>query len=186
MDSDNVLSQFSKNRLNGEPVPEDVGVLLAHHDELAERTGVRLNGEADWAPWLDTSYLSETERADPNIAANTRAIAEVCGLIAFVASEEDGQYFGYWRGPGKRKAADSPLVFLDNEGQFELCAGKTFAEAVLASLYDEEGFAELRDWFRAIGLTIPCETAKELSSLDDEYPPDKLHHELYHRFGGRS
>ncbi len=186
MSIDDILSEFSRNRLDGEPVPDDVKILLAHRDELAEETGVELNWEKQWAPWLDTSYLSETERADPNIAANIRAIEEVCGLIAFIAAEEDGQYFGYWRGPSKRKVADSPPVFLDNEGQFSLCVGETFAEAVLESVYGEERLAELRDWFRAIGVTIAPDVADEPSRPDEEVSPDQLHSELYRRFGGKS
>jgi hypothetical protein len=134
MNLDMILSQFSNYRLNGEPVPDDVRALLRFHDELAARTSIELNWVPHWAPWLDTSYLSETERANPDIAANVRAIADVCGLIAFVAADDEEQHFGYWRGPNHRKVADSPVVFLDNEGQFDLCAGKTLAEAILVTV----------------------------------------------------
>ncbi len=41
MSSTEILSQFSVNRLNGEPVPDDLKILLPHRDELAERTGIR-------------------------------------------------------------------------------------------------------------------------------------------------
>lgn len=52
------LARFSANRLGGEPVPDDVRIVLANNDELAERTGIALRAEKRWAPWLDTSYLS--------------------------------------------------------------------------------------------------------------------------------
>src|SRR6266571_1011430 len=82
--SNDIAMRFSKIRLGGEPVPADVMVLLDHNEALYERTGVRLNWDDGWAPWLDTSYLRPEELEDPDIAANIRAIAEVCSHIAFV------------------------------------------------------------------------------------------------------
>src|SRR5262249_57121422 len=59
MDPSELFSQFSINRLDGEPVPDDLQILLAHQDELAARSGVRLVLDEDWSPWLDTSGLAE-------------------------------------------------------------------------------------------------------------------------------
>ncbi len=173
---------FSAQRLGGEPVPEDVKALLAHADELLERTGIELNWQKNWAPWSDTSYLSAADRANPDMMANVRAIAEVCGLIAFVAAHEDGEYFGYWRGPSRRPIADSPLVRLDNEGQFYLCGGSTFAEAVLGQTYGDEQFAELRVWLTSLGIAMRRETADDLAYPKDKPSPDELHKELYYRY----
>ncbi len=53
MDSSEVFSQFSDNRLDGEAVPDDLRILLPHRDELAARSGFRLVLEEVWAPWLD-------------------------------------------------------------------------------------------------------------------------------------
>ena len=180
------LEQFSKHRLNGEMVPHDVKALLAHSDELNGRVGVNLNWDEGWAPWLDTSYLSEADRANPDIAANVRAIHEVCGHIAFIAMEEDSQYFGYWRGINNLPVAECPIVFLDNEGQFRLCPSATFAHSVLAqkadSYFQKEG--ELRDWMRSIGVSLPDGNPNDLPSPDVPFPPDKLHQELYARYRG--
>src|SRR5262245_16274272 len=98
MDTDSILHYFSLRRLAGDPVPDDLRLLLPYRDELFERTGIELNWAKDWAPWLDTHYLRPEERTDPGIAANIRAMADVSSLIAFVGQEEDGQYFGFWRG----------------------------------------------------------------------------------------
>ena len=184
MSDNRIVSEFSTNRLDGQPVPDDVKILLAHGDELAERTGIELNGDSGWAPWLDTSYLSEAERADPYIAANVRAIAEVCKSIAFISAHEDDEYFGYWRGPDNRPIASSPLVKLDNEGQFSLCGGATFAEAVLAEGCSD--FDEMRDWLQSLGIAIRAETVEELEYPDESLPPDKLHDTLYHRYSGKA
>jgi len=172
MGSSRNLDAFATHRLGGEPVPEDVKILLAHADELVERTGIELNWKKDWAPWSDTSYLSAADRANRDIMANVRAIAEVCGLIAFAAAHEDGEYFGYWRSPSRRRIADSPLVQLDNEGQFSFCGGSTFAEAVLGQTYGDEQFTELRDWLRSLGIAIQAETPDDLAYPEGEPSPN--------------
>jgi hypothetical protein len=78
MAKDRIVSQFSSNRLGGESVPDDVKKLLEHHDQFVKRTGIELNWKKGWAPWADTSYLSPDDLANPDIAANVKAIAEVC------------------------------------------------------------------------------------------------------------
>jgi hypothetical protein len=176
------VEAFSKYRLGGEPVPTDVAILLGHADELLERTDIELNWKKGWAPWLDTGYLSEEDRANPDIAANVRAINEVCGLIAFIAAHEDGEYFGYWRGLGKRAVADSPLVRLDNEGQFSFCGGSSFAEAVLSQAVDDEEFDEWRGWLVSLGVAIRPASLAALKYPREKASPDKLHKELYYRY----
>lgn len=132
-----------------------------------------------WAPWLDTSYLGEADRADPDIAANVRAVAAVCQLIAFVAATEDSEYIGYWRGPLGRRVAESFLVVLDNEGQFRISPGHNLAEAILAH---SSGFDEVRDWLRSLGIAVRWETDDEMTWPEEEHDPVKLHEELYHRY----
>jgi hypothetical protein len=184
MSADSILRQFSANRLDGDPVPEDLRLLLPHRDELSARTGIEVSWLKDWAPWLDTSYLREEERADPGIAANIRAMDEVCSLIAFVAQEEEDQYFGFWRGREKLPIAECPLVFLDNEGQFNPCVASNFAEGVLEHTWGEKRFNELRDWFRSLGITIPFDDEKSLHARDwpkRSHEAKKLHDELFDR-----
>ncbi len=178
-----VIVQFSTNRLRGEPLPADLKVLLEHHDELLRRTGIELNWTANWAPWLDTSYLSDAERKNPDIAANLLAIEEVCRLSAFVAACEDGEYLGYWRGPADRSVAESPLVALDSEGQFRISAGRTFAEAVLALLGVPP---KLRDWMRSLGIVVPWETENDIAWPDEAHDPGSLHKQSYYRHLGKS
>ena len=185
MHIDTIVREFSANRLGGDTVPDDLQRLLPHRDELAERTGIELSWAKDWAPWLDHSYLRPEERNDPGIAANIRAMAEVSALIAFVAQEEDGQYFGFWRGPEKLPIAKCPLIFLDNEGQFNPCVASNFAECVLEHTCGEERFSALRDWFRSLGITIPFYDEKTLFAR--EWPngsqeANNLHWELQERY----
>jgi hypothetical protein len=185
MNTDTILREFSAHRLGGDPVPDDVRLLLPHRDELAERAGIELNWAKDWAPWLDHSYLRPEERTDPGIAANIRAMADVSSLIAFIAQEEDAQWFGFWRGPDRLPLAKCPLIFLDNEGQFNPCVASNFAECVLEHTYGEDRFNALRDWFRSLGILIPFEDEKTLLARDwpeRSHEAKKLHDELFHRY----
>ena len=172
------LSDFSKNRLRGEPVPDDARILLEHRRELLQLLGVDMQPVADWTPWLDTSYLSEADRANPDIVANVQAVHDICAWISFVAAYEDGEYYGYWRGPEGRPVAESPTVLLDNEGQFQLCAGRTLAEALLARA---AAFEEARDWMRSIGIDVPWDSEADIPWFEDEHDPDQLHREAYDR-----
>jgi hypothetical protein len=185
MNTDTMLREFSAHQLGGDPVPDDLRRLLPHRDELAERTGIELNWTEDWAPWLDHSYLRPEERMDPGIAANIRAMADVSALIAFVAQEDDAQWFGFWRGPDRLPIAKCSLVFLDNEGQFNPCVASNFAECVLEHTYGADRFNALRDWFRSLGITIPFNDEKTLLARDwpeRSHEAKKLHDELFDRY----
>jgi hypothetical protein len=171
---------FSNYRLGGEPLPDDLAILLAHAEELTERTGIELIREEGRAPWLDTSYLSETDRQDPGIMANVGAIADVCALIAFVGSTEDGEHFGYWRGRDRSPLSVSPVVRLDSEGQFRIIAA-SFAEAVLHQTFGDESFAEVRDWLRSLGIDVRAGSRGEIAGPSTEPSPDELHEESYRR-----
>lgn len=177
---------FSRNRLAGEPIPGDVKILLGHPDELAERTGLRLNWHADWAPWLDTSYLAPEDRRNREIMANVRAIADVCGMIAFIAEAEDGECYGYWRGPQGAPISGAPLVRLDTEGQFEVC-GATLADAILTSMPDDR-LAWLRDWLRSIGIPVGADGPESIGYPGPDPHPMAVLQTSYRRHlgGGRS
>jgi hypothetical protein len=179
-----VIAEFSRNRLNGEQVPADVEALLLHRAEVAERLGVNLAANADWAPWLDTSYLSPEDLANSGIMANVKAIHDVCGLISFIAYDEESQYYGYWRGAEANPISRAPLVLLDNEGQFRQCAGTTFAEAIyvdFAESYSQKP-GEMRDWLRSVGVNLRPECPDLVPWRDIPYPPSRLHRELYEKY----
>ncbi len=171
------LDQFSANRLNGETVPEDLRLLLEHADEFESRTGIRIAPEEQWAPWSDTSYLTAKDLQDPGIVANIKAIDEVCSMIAFVAEHEDHEFIGYWRGPAGRSIADSPLVWLDNEGQFNLCSEATFAQVILGT-YESD---ELTEWMQSIGIQASASPADDRVEESD---PGDMHWQLQEKYLG--
>jgi hypothetical protein len=182
MDSSELFSQFSINRLDGEPVPDDLWILLPHRDELAARSGFRLVLDEDWHPWTDTAGLSEAIRSDPAIAADIRARAEVCRLCAFIAEDGAGQYIGYWRGPSSRKIPGCPIVVHDSAGQFHLCAALSFAEAVLERNYPQPGFHDLRDWLQSLGISVAWESPSQLTLPHEKLPPKELHRQLFEQY----
>ena len=182
MEPDEVLSLFSIDRLDGEPVPEDVRRLLPHRDMLARLSGVHLEPEGGGPPGLDTNEMSEAVRTDPDAAADLRARADVCRQCSFIAGDRAGQYLGYWRGPSRRKVALSPIVVLDAAGQFHLCAAQTFAEAVLERAYGQDGFLALRDWLQSLGISVFWESPAQLTLPHEKLPPRELYRQLYERY----
>jgi hypothetical protein len=172
-------TNFSAHRLHSDPLPHDLTVLLEHRDELAQRTGIVLNSSPEWAPWLDTSYLRESDWADPAIRANVKAISEVCKFIDFVAATEDGNYLGYWRGQARVDVSQAPIVGLDNEGQFNFCGTKNIAGAILTMV---GRFEELRPWFESIGIDSLPTGPYDLFDLDVRPSPRELHKALYEKY----
>ena len=78
--------------------------------------------------------------------------------------------------------ASSPLVVLDDAGQFHLCVSSTFAEAVLERAYGREGFQDLRDWFQSLGIPIGWESPSQLTFPHEKLPPKELHRQLIERY----
>jgi hypothetical protein len=182
MDSNELYSQFSINRLDGEPVPDDVRILLPDRDELEARGRIRLVLDEDWHPWMDTTGLGEAILSDPAGAASIRARAEVTRLCAFVAEDGAGQYLGYWRGPSHRKIPGCPIVLLDHAANFHLCAAQSFAEAVLEYNYARRGFHDLRDWLQSLGITITWESPSQLTLPHEKVPPKELYRQLFEQY----
>ena len=173
-------AMWSAARFDGEPAPSDLQLLLQHKDELAEHD-ITVDDDPAWAPWNDTSYLSEKDRQDPDIMANVAAIGVVMAHIVFVAELPDSTYLGYWRGRSKRAIAASPIVVYDSEGQFSLIPGASIAEAILATAYDEDNFMELKTLLESMGIAIAASSIDDLAMPDVDDDPGALHRELYSR-----
>jgi hypothetical protein len=172
-------AKFSVHRLGGEQPPHDLSLLLIHRAGLANRTGIDLDASEDWAPWLDTSYLGESDWENPDLRANIRAINDVCKLIDFVIADEDGNYLGYWRGPQHTPLSEAPIVCLDNEGQFEFCGTANVAGAVLAM---SGQFGELRAWLIDLGVQSLPSDPYDLFDLEVEPSPGQIHKQLYEKY----
>jgi hypothetical protein len=172
-------AEFSGNRLHGEQPPHDLSLLLKHRHELAARTGIVLHSSADWAPWLDTSYLKEKDWANPDIRANVKAISEVCKFIDFIIEDEDRNFLGYWRGPARIALSQAPIVCLDNEGQFEFCGTTNVAGAILSRV---GSFEQLRPWLEDIGIASLPSGRYDLVDVQVHPSPRGLHDSLYEKY----
>ncbi len=149
-------------------VPEDLAVWRRRQDAGQSNPwseGLRLLADDERPAALDTGYLTADDLANPDIAANVRAIGETAALITWVAEDEDeGRAFGYWRGPDGLPLAAAPVVSLDDEGQFQLLRGANLSEALSDEYgqWADEGYAGLVARCRSQGVTISADDPEEL------------------------
>lgn len=193
MESDRI-EEFSQERLGGRAVPEDLRILLRLVEQgrrsPLDDTGVKLLAPGEVNPMLDTGYLNERDRADPDIMANVAAIAAVAAHIGTVARHEDGDAIGYWFHPAESANQRARLVRWDNEGQFSLMDGDTFAEAVVLEWFWDEDDDEAREQvsdlvreFAEVGIDISAPCAADVDGLPAHVPvavhPSRLHRQIY-------
>lgn len=123
-----VLAEVSENCLDGEPVPDDLAALW----------GAQLRDEVDLLDAYELTLLDaidddlfegfrEEDGVEPAVA---RAFFRMANQIRWVADVFDGSLIGYWVGEQRRRIADSPIVLVDPDGQFEL-GGRSLAEFLL-------------------------------------------------------
>jgi len=144
---------------------------------IIERLELELVDDPSWGEPSDTSYLSPTDRENPDIAANIDAMAETNKLIAWFGRDSEG-YLGLWRGPSGRDLASSPVVRLDTEGQYRIVA-PTIAD-YLAIAMPEDEFASTREALTSAGFAVgfnPDAIWGAIDAIDDD--PNSYRNELY-------
>ncbi|MFB8209317.1 hypothetical protein [Streptomyces sp. NPDC056010] len=178
---DERLAAFSRERLDGHPVPDDLRVLLLAHwegrDDFAQLLGLEFFEEGELHPFLDTGYLSEQELADPEMQAVNAGVARMVEYVQLVAKGGKG-WVGYWVHP------DEPVrrpVELDTEFTLWQMTGSTLTEAVAfeQSAYQDEpdervAFGQLAAELDALGLPLGT---TDYDALDDSayaVDPEKL------------
>ncbi|TRV71978.1 hypothetical protein FKN01_30880 [Streptomyces sp. 130] len=171
------LAEFSRERLDGRPVPDDLRVLLTAQwegrDDLARLLGVEFFGPGELHPLLDTGYLSEAELADPEMQAVNAGAARMVEYVKLVAKGGKG-WVGYWVHPDEPGCRP---IELDTEFTLWPMSGSTLTEALAfeQSAYQDEpdervAYGELAAELGALGL--PLGTA-EYDALDgSEYVVD--------------
>lgn len=169
-----LLESVTVNRLGGAPCPDDLRILLTDGIGLLHDLGVEISGDVSWQPWADKSYLTASDYANPEIAANVRAIDDTFEHINFVARTDDGICIGYWRGPGRAPLADCPLVSYDTEGQFHLCGGR-FVESLFFTLCDNEALEAFRDACREFGIDLSFDSLDDIVIPSVGPTPDAFH-----------
>lgn len=168
----------SKYRLDGEPCPADLACVLREGAEFLDRMMLAVNGDPDWQPWNDRSYLSEEDLKNSDVAANVKAFDDVYKHINFVAATEDGEYFGYWRGIERLPIAASPMVHCSNDRQITLC-GNRFVEALFFHVYDDELLEEFRQFANEHGLELTFKSIDDIDQVETQVKPDAYHIQQY-------
>ncbi|MFC1758467.1 hypothetical protein ACFL2H_06830 [Planctomycetota bacterium] len=171
---------FSTNWLNGEPIPDDVRILLANRDKLASMTECRF---VDCIPEDDNWALYSGKEGMNN--PGVRATLDTCQFIVFILGSEEFSY-GYWLGPEKRAISESPIVRVDTEASFTNFDRPTIAGALLENAWllcpggDEEFLAsedDLREWFHKLG--IFSDDRKQFGGISaEEYCDQRVAHYL--------
>ncbi len=176
-------ANISKFRLGNEDCPRDLVFLVDNFLSKLSDLEIEFNDQESWEPWNDKSYLTESDLADPDIAANIKAIDDTFALISFVAEFPDGEYVGYWRGPENSAIKNSPMVHYSNDGQFSLCGSK-FIEALYFYVYDDEVLEEIKLSAIASGIELDFESIDDLKTNEAKVSPSDYHEKKYYQYKG--
>ncbi|MFF5213487.1 hypothetical protein [Streptosporangium sp. NPDC000396] len=182
---DDRLEQFSRERLGGRPVPDDLRVLLTAQWEgrrgFFKRFGIMFLEPGEVDPLLDHSYLNERDRANPDIMANVAAFGQMTQYLKVVARHEDGGCYGYWVHPDEPADRPARIIQVDTEGSYRVLNGTTFTEACVAEYADDrdEMFADTAEEFAELGIPIIARSVADLHKPELLVNPDDVHEELY-------
>jgi hypothetical protein len=112
------LAEFSRERLDGRPIPDDLRTMLVAQWEGRTDFQYLLDltffEPGQLSPLLDTSYLSKKELADPDMQAINAGCAEMSKYAKFVAKGGQG-WIGYWMHPDEPTDAPPLVIELDTE-----------------------------------------------------------------------
>jgi hypothetical protein len=161
-------------RLRGRPIPDDLHTLVSLQvnagpegyppDHPLWHTRPRILGPGEQSSVLSEDYLSDADRADPELMAAVAAGDEVLRHGAWVAEIDGDKVIGYWLHPDE--PADQPPVVLtfDTEASFDIRPGYTLVDALIYNIagHDDDYFAEVATAFAACGLPVTTNRARDL------------------------
>ncbi|MGQ7750595.1 hypothetical protein ACUN29_19175 [Streptomyces sp. WC2508] len=185
---DERLAGFSRERLDGRPIPDDLRVLLVAQWEgrtdFAHLLDLEFFESGEAHPLLDTSYLSEKELADPEMQAVNAAAAEMAKYVKLVAKGGKG-WIGYWLHPDEPADRAWHLTELDTEFSFWSLVGLTLTEGVAAERTDYQddpderiAFTQLAAELAELGLPLSTQDYDALDDTEYTVNPEKLMEEL--------
>ncbi|WP_327171374.1 hypothetical protein OG471_15300 [Streptomyces sp. NBC_01336] len=184
---DERLKEFSRQRLGGRPVPEDVRLLATAQWEGRghpfEQFGIAILEPSAPHPLTDFRYLSDKERADPDIMANCAASEQMATYLKAVAQDEDGNFYGYWLHPQQRvDRQPPPVVKVDTELTYWELGGRTVSEACLYDIAfdDDELFAEVAAALGKLHVSVSAGSREGLGELPADPAPEDVHRRLYY------
>ena len=123
-----ILDEVSQNCLDGQPVPADLAALWAA--QLRDDTDLMDAYEMTLFEGADDDILEGFRVEDGVEPAAAAAYERMANQIRWIADVFDGSLIGYWVGDEPRAIADSPIVIVDPDGQFDL-GGRTLTDFLL-------------------------------------------------------
>lgn len=194
--TDEALTRFKREILQSADIPPDLLRLyetetrrvpnVHEYVDAYEMLGLELIVPGALPSLMTNDYLSEEDLKNPDIRANVKAVDEVFAHCTFVATDDNGNLIGYWRGPEKLPLDQAPVVRFDTEGQFTLLDGLHITEAVAADMTfeDDEKFSELRAAFEKMGVAFSSSHRDTLArhAHPPSESPDEMHQRLYEKY----
>ena len=176
------LAAFSRERLDGRPLPADLRTLLVAQwegrDAFARLLRLDFFAPGEVHPLLDTDYLSEAELADPEMQCVNAAAAQLAEHLKLVA-RYGHNWIGYWLHPDEPADRGWRPAELDTEFSVRVLPGRTLAEAAAAELADHQdepderaGYAALAAELARLGLPLGTREYDALGAAEARVDPD--------------
>ncbi len=169
-----VLDEVSHNCLGGQPVPDDLAALWAA--QLRDDTDLLDAYEMTLFEGSDDDILEGFRVEDGVEPAAAAAYERMANQVRWIADVFDGSLIGYWVGDERRSVADSPIVIVDPDGQFDL-GGRTLTDFLLEQTdpYDEKDFEDVRNALESLGVAVRVKNHEEIwSRMADFDEPNEL------------
>jgi hypothetical protein len=180
------LAEFSRERLDGRPIPDDLRTMLSaqwkNHTHFRDLLGLELFEPGEVGPLVDTSYLRESEFADPEGQAVRAGFAEMSKYVKLVGKGGKG-WIGYWLHPDEPSDCPPPIIELDTEAEYWGMTGSTLAEACAADSVRyatdvSAAFALLSAELAELGLPLSVQDYDALWEPEFKVDPEELTEEL--------
>jgi hypothetical protein len=169
-----LLDEVSHNCLGGEPVPEDLAALWSA--QLRDDTDLLDAYELTLFDCVDDDILEGFRVEDGVEHAAAAAFERMSAQIRWIADVFDGSLIGYWVGEQRRSIADSPIVIVDPDGQFDL-GGRSLADFLLEQTDpdDPDDFDDVRNALEALGVVVRSKNHDDVwTRLDGFDEPNAL------------
>lgn len=134
--------------------------------DIVDYLELELIDDPDWNEPSDTSYLNDTDRANPDIMANVAAMNKTNKLISWLGRDAEG-FVGLWRGPEQTPLELAPIVRLDTEGQYAIVA-RTIPDYVAVCCNKDE-FTAFRQKLVAAGFNVAASVDEIWNTVDGIY-----------------